>query len=81
MKYTIENPRPCIWCEFDFREGVKAISSDESAERYFKTYGPKLVNLGRKLRINLIETVAIQCNNCGLITPSAETPELAWKYC
>jgi len=69
MKYTKENPRPCLWCEIKIRSEANLLE-----------FGPKLVNLSKRFRMALIETVAIQCRNCGLITPSARTNDIAWRY-
>lgn len=75
MKYIIENP--CLWCEVDLK-----MLAEHQPEGFdiIKEFGPELIALHRAHRTSLGERHAIQCNNCGLITPGAETPELAWKY-
>jgi len=78
MKFTEENPRPCLWCEVDLK--ATAESEPEGFDTMGK-YGPKLVALSRPIRIpSLKDGLAIQCRNCGLITPGAETADVAWKY-
>lgn len=64
MKYDIQNPRPCLWCEVDPSEHVPMVVEIPDALRL----------------ISATDLFAVQCNNCGLMAPAGGTHVLAWRY-